>query len=475
VTAMNLGQPARPLPRRALILSVAALLVPVTGALFFPEWTSDQTGVLLWLTALVPAFLLTYYRGWMGASLALAVGMAVLAVTQVVVLAAGIRTPNWTLLLGVVVVFLLVGMGIGWLAELLHRERRAAEQTALTDPLTELPNRRHAYLFLGTATAAAERGQPLSVVLFDLDHFKAFNDRYGHAAGDEVLRIFGRVLKKVTRRMDVGARVGGEEFISVLWGANAEGAGHFLARFHHELGKNPSPWGPISVSAGVACFGDGWGSPDLLVAAADRALYSAKAAGRAQAHLAGPSGCVRLEIPEFRPVPPAPPRLGRPSRWKVGGDPSQGEDADVDLPTAEAGGVLKGRTGGEAILVVEDDPAALRTIGRVLQRLGYQVRLAGDPDEALTLLHRSPIPPDLLLTDVVMPAMSGFTLVDRALALHPGLRVLYMSGYSHSEVAGGGVPGRVAGFIQKPMTVEELTARVREILDAREEVGTAEG
>src|SRR5690606_17472144 len=163
------------------------LTVPVLSVLVFPDWTDDQAGVLVWLTALVPAFLLTYYRGWQGASLALAVGMAVLSITQVVVLSTGLQTPNWTLLMGVVVVFLVVGFGIGWLAELLHRERRAAELMALTDSLTGLPNRRHAQVVLDRVAAAAERGHPLTVVLFDLDHFKKFNDEHGHQAGDEVL------------------------------------------------------------------------------------------------------------------------------------------------------------------------------------------------------------------------------------------------------------------------------------------------
>lgn len=281
-------------------------MVPVAGVLVFPEWTEDQAGVLIWLTALVPAFLLTYYRGWQGASLSLALGMAVLSLTQVVVLATGIQTPNWTLLLGVVMVFLLVGLGVGWLAELLHRERRAAEIMALTDPLTELPNRRHARVVLNRVAAAAERGHALSVVIFHLDHLGEFRDQRGEESADQLLRLFGDVLKESTRGTDVGARFGGEEFLSVLWGADGRGAGHFVARILHELGGRPTPWGPITVSGGVATYRDGWRSPDLLLSAADRALHSAREAGGGCFYLASPSGYPRLELPPFVPVPPVP-------------------------------------------------------------------------------------------------------------------------------------------------------------------------
>lgn len=289
---------------RALGLSILALVVPVVGVIVFPEWTEDQAGILIWLTALIPAFLLTYYRGWQGASLALALGMAVLSLTQVVVLATGIQTPNWTLLLGVVMVFILVGLGIGWLAELLHRERRAAEIMALTDPLTELPNRRHARVVLDRVAAAAERGQALSVVIFHVDGYTRFVEERGEGAGEKVLRLFGEVLKESTRGTDVGARFGAEEFLSVLWNADARGAGHFVARILHAIAERSTVQVPLVVSGGVATYRDGWSSPDLLLSAADRALFNARESGGDCFYLASPSGYRRMEIPPFVPVEP---------------------------------------------------------------------------------------------------------------------------------------------------------------------------
>lgn len=321
-----LAPPVRPLPLRALGLSIAALLVPVAAVVVFPHWTEDQAGILIWLTALVPAFLLTYYRGWQGASLALALGMAVLSVTQVVVLATGLQTPNWTLLLGVVMVFIGVGLGIGWLAELLHRERRAAEIMALTDPLTELPNRRHARVVLDRVAAAAERGQALSVVIFHLDQLEPLGDGQGRGAAEQVLRRFGEILKESTRGTDVGARFGAEEFLSVLWNADARGAGHFIARILHEAGGGGAAGAePILVSGGVATYRDGWSSPDLLLSAADLALFNARQDGGGRFYLASPSGYRPMEIPPFVPVEPLDPGASGGARGPLrvwGGDRS---------------------------------------------------------------------------------------------------------------------------------------------------------
>src|SRR5205085_1251841 len=104
---------------RALAFSLAALLVPMAGALLFPE-SLGQYGPLLWLVALVPAFLLAYYRGWHGVATALATGMAALSLTQAAASWMGRGVPD--LLLGVVVAYVTIALGIGWLAERLHRD-----------------------------------------------------------------------------------------------------------------------------------------------------------------------------------------------------------------------------------------------------------------------------------------------------------------------------------------------------------------
>ncbi|MFQ6046327.1 MAG: hypothetical protein ACE5PT_08210, partial [Gemmatimonadales bacterium] len=111
----QLDHVARPVPPRALWISLGALAVPVIAALFFPDVLGEYRA-MLWLLALVPAFLLAYYRGWRGVSVAFVVGMAVLAATQVVSSIVGREVQDWPLLFWVVAAYVGIVLGIGWLA-----------------------------------------------------------------------------------------------------------------------------------------------------------------------------------------------------------------------------------------------------------------------------------------------------------------------------------------------------------------------
>ncbi len=269
------GKPEIPL--RSLVISFGALVVPVVATFWFPESSSDYE-VLLWLLALVPAFLLAYYRGWVGVAVAMLIGMVVLAAVQVAVILFGV-SANWVLLLAVVVAYIAIGLGIGLVSELLHAERARAERLALLDDLTEMPNRRLADLFLEKEFAAARRGRPLTVVLFDIDRFKHYNDHFGHAAGDEALQVFVDVLRGRTRTMDLSARYGGEEFIAVLSGARAESGVRFAESVRTALASVDGAR-PFTVSAGVAEYDRAMERFSDLVEAADAALYQAKEDGR---------------------------------------------------------------------------------------------------------------------------------------------------------------------------------------------------
>lgn len=266
------------IPLSGLLLSFAALLVPVAGTFWFPEASGDYQ-LLLWLLALVPAFLLAYYRGWIGVSIALLAGMATLSLVQVAVLLLDIST-DWVLLLCVVAAYISISLCIGVVSELLHQERASAERLALLDDLTEIPNRRLADIFLEKEFAAARRGRGLAVVLFDIDRFKAFNDRHGHAAGDAALRAFVRVLRSRTRQMDLSARYGGEEFIAILSGGTAAAAERFAENVRQALEDEPPAASRMTVSAGIAEFDEAMEEPADLIAAADDALYRAKSDGR---------------------------------------------------------------------------------------------------------------------------------------------------------------------------------------------------
>jgi len=169
--------------------------------------------------------------------------------------------------------------------------RLAAE--AVHDPLTQLFNRRYLDSVLpALLSGAVRRSAPLALALVDLDHFKAINDRHGHLAGDRVLMQIGRVLATSLRPSDVLCRYGGEEFCVVLPDTDADGARTALATLAARLRELVVPWNEhsltgITFSAGVAVAPDDGSTQAELVAAADRALYDAKACGRERVVVAG--------------------------------------------------------------------------------------------------------------------------------------------------------------------------------------------
>jgi diguanylate cyclase (GGDEF)-like protein len=154
-------------------------------------------------------------------------------------------------------------------------------EMATTDPLTGLKNRRwFAEAFEAHAAQAVRHGQPLSLVLLDVDHFKAFNDDFGHPMGDGTLRAVAQVLSENVRRYDVVARYGGEEFAILLPSTDSDAALMLGERIRAAVERVEWPIRPVTVSVGVSTLSRSRpGSADLLVEA-DQALYQAKRSGR---------------------------------------------------------------------------------------------------------------------------------------------------------------------------------------------------
>jgi diguanylate cyclase (GGDEF)-like protein len=166
-------------------------------------------------------------------------------------------------------------------AELLEANRALA-QAAVTDGLTGLKNHRAFQETLHSAVQMAERlQQPLSLVMFDIDHFKQFNDTFGHPAGDELLRQVAQVLRESARAYDVAARYGGEEFALLLPNTTLEQAVQVAERLRQQIRAIENPHAPVSASFGVATYRRGT-PPATLVYEADAALYRAKRSGRDQ-------------------------------------------------------------------------------------------------------------------------------------------------------------------------------------------------
>jgi diguanylate cyclase len=162
-----------------------------------------------------------------------------------------------------------------------------AEERSRTDALTGLANRHALDDFLRAAQMRAmENGKPLSILLIDIDHFKAFNDQFGHQFGDQVLRLIAKLLKDGLRGDDLAARFGGEELVGVLPGADVKVARAVAERIrlaiaHRQVTRRSTGevLTGVTASIGVAQFAPGETLASLFERC-DRALYAAKHAGR---------------------------------------------------------------------------------------------------------------------------------------------------------------------------------------------------
>jgi two-component system cell cycle response regulator len=165
---------------------------------------------------------------------------------------------------------------------------------AFTDSLTGLYNRRYLMTHLDRKLMGiAETGKPVSVMLFDVDHFKAVNDTHGHGVGDDVLVKLATVASDNLRSVDLVARLGGEEFVVVMPESNAQTAIQVAERLCAQVAESsvPLPDGTalsVTISIGVATSEAADEMADDLLERADAALYGAKHAGRNRVQLADP-------------------------------------------------------------------------------------------------------------------------------------------------------------------------------------------
>lgn len=193
-----------------------------------------------------------------------------------------------------------------WLTWLLCRElrgRHRAEQELLrlaaVDPLTGLANRRSLDLALKNEWARAQRSlQPLSLLMIDIDHFKSFNDRFGHPLGDEALRLVAQnIAACVGRPTDLAARYGGEEFTVILPGTDTAGASLMAEKIRASIEALPAVTEhavPLTVSIGINTWsGDAGTRQEDWVSNADKALYQAKSSGRNRVVSNMSHGCSR--------------------------------------------------------------------------------------------------------------------------------------------------------------------------------------
>jgi two-component system, cell cycle response regulator len=160
-------------------------------------------------------------------------------------------------------------------------------EAAITDALTGLHNRRYMESHLGTLMEqATARCRPLSILILDIDFFKAVNDTHGHSGGDEVLEEFARRLKKAVRGIDLACRYGGEEFVVVMPDTDIAMATAVAERLRRRIAAEPFPINrnartvKVTISIGIAAMRSSEDKPAEIIKRADQALYRAKREGR---------------------------------------------------------------------------------------------------------------------------------------------------------------------------------------------------
>jgi diguanylate cyclase len=171
----------------------------------------------------------------------------------------------------------------------LRQSLQVEQQLAATDPLTRIPNRLAYQQEVLTEFNRWQRfGQPLALAVWDIDSFKDINDRYGHKAGDKVLFAVAQLLRKQLRSTDFVARIGGEEFVVLLPGADTQQAIKLCEEIRRKLGQVGFHFGgtPVKITASVGVSEvRAEDTPDSLFERADKALYKAKRAGRDRSEL----------------------------------------------------------------------------------------------------------------------------------------------------------------------------------------------
>jgi diguanylate cyclase (GGDEF)-like protein len=280
----------RPMSWRFLYGAVALGIALITAAVEFSgELSGAYAFYYLWATIFAAYFFSRPVLGGYLLLIAVAYGGVIAFEGQVEAWGTG-----WTLTIGSLVV---VAVLVRLLRERVDRLLAQLSRAADTDALTGLLNRRGFNRCLREELRRAGRsGQPLALVVADLDRFKALNDEFGHPAGDDALRQVSALLGAAKRASDTMARIGGEEFALVLPYTDRAGAEAMAERIRETIRSQFAAQGiALTCSFGIAVFPDDGHTQDHLMRAADAALYGAKELGRDR---------IGTPPPDVAPVPP---------------------------------------------------------------------------------------------------------------------------------------------------------------------------
>ncbi|MCW3147531.1 GGDEF domain-containing protein [Stutzerimonas stutzeri] len=271
-------------PMLLVLIGVIAALIDIQYELAAPQYAFRYGAGLL----IISSFFFLGMTFWCSLLCALAIiALDVFMASQIL---PSEQLPGHWIAVSYYMLLLVIGAVSRYVHEYSQRQqflmRKLLGWIAAHDALSELPNRRSHDDALRQRLAQARRDDvPLSLLLLDLDDFKAYNDRLGHPAGDALIKTFGQLLGEFARRpLDMAARVGGEEFALLLYDCGEEAArqiaSQLLAALRAQAIAHPaSPQGRVGVSIGIATLQSGQ-TAEQLYHCADAALYRAKQAGK---------------------------------------------------------------------------------------------------------------------------------------------------------------------------------------------------
>ncbi|HSJ23953.1 MAG TPA: PAS domain S-box protein [Longimicrobiales bacterium] len=432
---------------RALGLSLAAAAIPVAGVFLFPDDLRDYEA-LTWLLLLVPAFLWAYERGWRGVATALAAGMATVSTTYVMAEVSGRDVPD--LLLPVIVIYVFVSLGIGLFGQHASRSRfdAATHSLALQDPLTALPNREQAELHTGMQFTAARHGTPVAVIAFEIDGFPAYVTQHGPTAGDNLLRALASLLRRQTRRLDLAARWGAHDFMSVISGCSEQGAVVFASRMQDLVRTTHD--GSISISAGVACYRPEMQGAAELLDAAGAALAHARQDGGDRIRVHG-----RSRSEARRSTVQAP--TGEAADATISAIAPDTPLQDASPRTSPEGPVGVGRS----VFLLTADERIRAELSAFLKATGFAVTEGASLVDMMAPLQREF---DLVLTDVGAPGTSAADMIRQLRERSPATRVMGIPRRDGDALHADTLLVRVDAYYQGLGNRSHVEAQVRELL-----------
>ncbi len=344
------------------------------------------------------------------------------------------------------------------------RAMRELQQLAFIDPLTQVYNRTYwVQRFEEELVRSERRSQPLSLLMIDIDHFKVYNDTYGHLVGDEVLKMVSQVIRACLREVDVVGRFGGEEFAVLLPDTDEQGANYVAERIRLmverlDLGRTGGGVGRLTVSTGLATCHGRKHTVEEVIRRADTALFVSKEGGRNRVSIYSPQG-----VKPSTSTGDTPPedtadreRLSSSSEFLF-------RMAD-SLGGAREQRPLSSKLGFHILLAGGADGEHLALAG-LFDGMGYKTLLSHDGNKALSATRT--LSPDLVILDLELEGIQSLELLKRLKERDPLLPVIVITVVDEIQSAVEAIRLGADDYIVKPYGAEEIRQCVEKAFTKR--------